>query len=157
LESKQTSKAKINFSMSLPDYVERRAEILAELFLRDLNPKFLAQATFQGAVWDYMTAFQTKKGRLVNIAVQVKATERPFDGVILFTVTARQAEQLTNTNIAVLIIVVDVKNNSIAWNWAQKAQITRHPRERNLVLIRLPLHLANANSIEKLRADIEAI
>src|SRR5690349_18413059 len=104
--------------MSLPDYVERRAEILAEFFLRDLNPKFLAQATFQGAVWDYMAAFQSKKGKLINITVEVKGTENLIRDEFIFPASPQQVNQFVNSNLPVLILVVDVKTNSFAWNWA---------------------------------------
>lgn len=143
--------------MSLPDYVQRRAEILAELFLRDLNPKFLAQATFQGAVWDYMAAFQTKKGRLVNITVEVKPTEHPIAAVMAFGTSARQAEQLTNSNMPVLILIVDVKNNSLAWNWASKAKVEHHPQNRNHAVIRLPVIKGNPDAVRKLLAEIETL
>jgi hypothetical protein len=143
--------------MSLPDYVERRAEILAEFLLRDLNPKFLAQATFQGAVWDYMAAFQSKQGKLINITVEVKGTENPIRDEFIFPAPPQQVNQFVNSNLPVLILVVDVKTNSFAWNWASRAKVVKDPHVRGHALIRLPLIKGRREAFHQLRAEIEAM
>ncbi len=56
-------------------YVERRGELLAELFLQDLNPEFVARAT--GDVgYDFLVGFRNSRGGVNNISGVVKTTER---------------------------------------------------------------------------------
>lgn len=141
--------------MSLPDYVERRADILAEMFLRDLNPKFLAQASFQGAVWDYMVAFQTTGGKLIHVAVQVRATEQPFSAKFTFAALPQQVNQFLKSNLPVLILIVDVKTKSYAWNWASNAKIVKDPHLKGHALIQVPVITDEHGARGKLLADIK--
>lgn len=143
--------------MSLPDYIERRADILAEMFVRDLNPKFIFQANLQRAVWDYMAAFQTKKGRLVNITITVKATEKPIPGTIIFVMSSGRANQIVNSNLPVLLLLVDVKTSAVAWNWISEATVTSASRLRADVLVRVPAIKQSAETVRQLRAEIEAM
>jgi hypothetical protein len=94
--------------------VDRRGELLAELFLQDLGPEFLARPTFDFG-YDLLMGFRNSRGGLNNVAVVVKATERPVQA--RYTVSRRDFERWANSNIPVLLLVVDVKNNRLFHTW----------------------------------------
>lgn len=142
--------------MSPPNYIEQRATILAEFFLRDLNPKFLAQASFQGSVWEYMAAFQGKEGKLINIAVEVKSTEAPISSEHIFPGPVNWMDRV-NSNLPILVLVVDVKTNSLAWNWASKATVIKDPSDPGRALIRLPVIKNSRQTAETLMMEIESM
>ncbi|WP_150107196.1 DUF4365 domain-containing protein [Pedosphaera parvula] len=120
-----------------------------------MNPKFLAQATFQGATWDYMAAFQTKAGRLINITVKVIATEKPIPEEMIFVMSNKQANEILNSNLPILIVVVDVKTNSIACNWVSKATVSHSSRLNGDARIRFPALKVDQGTVGKLIFDIE--
>jgi hypothetical protein len=141
--------------MSFSDYVGHRATLLAELFLRKLKPKLLAEAKFEGVVWDYIAAFQTRTGRLVNIAVEVKGREQPIPNKLTFHMGPEQVKAL-DSNLPILILIVDVRTSSFGWNWAIKAKVITDPNVRGHALIQLPIIKDSKVAIRKLLADIEA-
>jgi len=61
---------------SRPYIIGRRGELIAELFLQDLNPSFVAKPTTDFG-YDFFVGFPNSDGGINNYAVQVKATERP--------------------------------------------------------------------------------
>jgi hypothetical protein len=91
------------------EFVGRRGELLAELFLQDLHPLFVAQATGRDLGVDFFVGFSNGRGGVNLVAVEVKATEqlsRPR-----FVLPRRQYEVLANSNVPGLIVVADVKKN----------------------------------------------
>ena len=54
--------------------IARRAELLAELFLQELQPLFVAQSTGESG-YDFFVGFRNPKGGVNNILVEVKSTE----------------------------------------------------------------------------------
>lgn len=142
--------------MNPPNYIQQRAAFLAEFFLRELNPKFLAQASFQGAVWDYLAAFKGKEGKLVNIAIQVKGTEAPILSEHVFPGPPNWMGSV-NSNLPILVVVVDVKTNSLAWNWASKARVVQDPSVPGCGLIHLPVIKKSSETAGTLLKEIESI
>jgi hypothetical protein len=94
----------------------RRGELMAELFLQDLNPQYVARPADSSAFgFDFIVAFANKKGGLNTFAVEVKSTSKPVGST--FTVRTRSYTALANSNPPVLLLVVNVKENAfyIAW------------------------------------------
>src|ERR1700728_1089139 len=95
-------------SKSPHEYVARRGALLAELFLEDLKPEFVARTT--GDVgYDFLVGFRNLRGGINNIAVEVKATERLVQN--RFPLRRKLYQRFAYSNIPVLFIVVDVKDN----------------------------------------------
>jgi len=90
--------------------IGRRAELMAELFLQDLNPDFVAKPTSDFG-YDFYLGFQNPNGGINNYAVQVKATSRPVPSQ--FPIKTRLYKLLTYSNIPAFLIVVDVKQNKL--------------------------------------------
>lgn len=88
----------------------RRGELLAELFLQDLGAEFVARPTVDLG-YDFFVGFNNSDGGLNVAAVEVKATDRPVD--LHFPVQKRVFRRLANSNIPVLLLVVDVKENRL--------------------------------------------
>jgi hypothetical protein len=99
-------------------YVGDRGELLAQIFLEDLNPISVSH-TEHNSLFDYTVTFAAPNGGLRLIAVEVKATERPIKDKYVFG--ADVVRRLSNINVPVLILVVDVKNNAIYYTWARTA------------------------------------
>ena len=100
-------------------YVARGGELLAEQFLLDLAPHYLCPMNERGIGIDYMAFFSRSDGSIVVIAVEVKATQQEIKGRYSFP--ASQAKRLLKLNIPVLVVVIDVKENEIYFNWIKDA------------------------------------
>ena len=59
--------------------VARRGELMAELFLQELEPAFVAQPVTDFA-YDFFIGFSKPDGGINTYAVEVKATEQPING-----------------------------------------------------------------------------
>lgn len=93
------------------ELIGRRGELMAELFLQELNPFFLARNTSAGFGVDFFIGFQNQKGGLNLVAIEVKATERPVKG--RYQLSRHTYDLLANSNIPGLLLVVDVKENRL--------------------------------------------
>jgi hypothetical protein len=100
-------------------YIARRGELLAEQFLLDLSPNYLSPMQDTGIGIDYMAFFSRDDGTVVVIAVEVKATQQEVKG--RYSIPSPQALRLLKLNIPALILVVDVKENIIYFNWIKDA------------------------------------
>ncbi len=120
-------------SKTRPGYVARRGELLAELFLEDLKPEFVARTT--GDVgYDFLVRFRNSRGGVNNIPVEVKATERLAQQ--RFPLPREQYKRFAYSNIPVLFIVVDVKDNRFFYTWISSDDSVASP-EHKTVMIRL--------------------
>jgi hypothetical protein len=90
--------------------VEHRGELMAELLLQDLRPTFLARAE-RTLGYDYFAGFPNSKGGVNVTAVEVKATDRPVPA--LLPIDRRTYDRLAHSNIPVLVLVADVKQNRL--------------------------------------------
>lgn len=95
---------------SRDEIVHRRGELLAELFLEELEPEFLARPSTDLG-YDYLVGFRNPRGGINNVAVQVKATERLARRQ--YVISRKAYHHLANSNIPVLLLVVDAKENRL--------------------------------------------
>jgi uncharacterized protein (UPF0128 family) len=93
----------------------RRGELLAELFLQELEPKFISRSTTADWGYDLLVGFANKKGGINTFAVQVKATERPPGE--RFQIMRDTFDRFANSNIPGLLLVADVKQNHLYYAW----------------------------------------
>lgn len=94
--------------------IGRRGELLAELFLQELGATFVARQTFDLG-FDFFVGFENSKGGINTIAVEVKATDRKVPNP--FVIREKNYEKLSNSNIPVLLLVVDAQSNSFYFSW----------------------------------------
>jgi hypothetical protein len=90
--------------------IGRRGELLAELLLQDLTPTFVARSP-DDLGYDFFIGLPNSRGGINIAAVQVKATEKPVKP--RFRIARRSYESLANSNVPVLLLVVDVKRNQL--------------------------------------------
>lgn len=83
---------------------------MAELLLQDLQPTFVARAN-RDLGYDFFAGFSNSKGGINVTAVEVKATDRPVPP--LFSIDRRTYDRLAHSNIPVLLLVADVKQNRL--------------------------------------------
>jgi len=95
---------------SKAEMLGRRGELLAELFLQDLGADFVARPTADLG-YDLFVGFSNPDGGVNIAAVEVKATERPIQS--RYPVQKRLFRRLANSNIPVLLLVVNVKENRL--------------------------------------------
>lgn len=92
-----------------------RGELMAELFLQGLEPKFLAEANLANLPFDFFVGFSNSKGGVNTFAVEVKATENDIRSK--YRLRADVYKALAYSNIPVLLLVVNVKDNLIYYSW----------------------------------------
>ncbi len=112
--------------------VERRGELLAELFLQDLNPKFVVRATPSDLGYDFLVGFPNSQGGINNTAVEVKLTEKPVRHHFPFP--RSQYYVLAHSNIPTMILVIDVKRNKIFYAFPS-IDITKNSPENSSIMI----------------------
>ena len=88
----------------------RRGELLAELFLQELGAEFVARPTADLG-YDFFVGFSNPEGGVNIAAVEVKATDRPVQS--RYPVRRQLYRRLANSNIPVLLLVADVKENRL--------------------------------------------
>lgn len=136
-------------------YVARRGELLAEQFLLGLKPDYVTEMRDSDLGFDYMAFFTKPDKSPVAIAVQVKTTERSIQGKYAFP--AAQLGRLFYANLPVLILVIDVKNNEIYFNWIKDAVSAEQANALdNRVSSAIPLRLSTPEEQDKLRREILA-
>jgi len=94
--------------------VGRRGELIAEMFLQDLNPSYLARPTTDFA-YDFFVGFPNPEGGVNTYGVEVKATERPIRR--RFPIQTSTYERLAHSSVPALLLAVDVKQNELFYAW----------------------------------------
>ncbi len=130
--------------------IDHRGELIAELFLQDLNPSFVAKPTSDFG-YDFFVGFPNTSGGINNYAVQIKATERPVPS--RFPVQTTLFEHLAHSNIPAMLIVVDVKQNRIFYAWLTPEDAGERREART---IRIPVTEVDDVVKEKLRYQLAA-
>jgi hypothetical protein len=92
----------------------RRGELMAELFLQELNPLFVSRPT-EDFGYDLLVGFLNKKGGTNTFAVEVKSTDHQPG--TRFQLPRRAFERFAHSNIPGLLLVVDVKQNRMYYAW----------------------------------------
>jgi hypothetical protein len=141
----------------VPWYVTKRGELLTKEFLFELAPK---QAIYTGDhadhLFDYMALFLKPDGSPVTIAIAVEATEEEIEGVYPFKVS--DLEKFTNSNIPVLILVIDVKRNQCFLNWEKKAIVPERKDSLNSEqVVSVTLRQGTPEEMQKLKQEIMKI
>jgi hypothetical protein len=98
----------MNKTRSRNEAVGRRGELLAELFLQELEPEFVARSTPDFA-YDFLVGFRNPRGGINNVAVEVRATERLAGKQ--YPVSRRKYVSWAYSNIPVILLIIDVKRN----------------------------------------------
>lgn len=134
-------------------YVEERGTLLAESFLLRLCPHELRIIRNSEVGFDYVAFFSKLDSAPVLVGVATKATEQEVNGGYAFQVA--QLKRLQNSNIPILILVLDVKRNEIFFNWAQDAIPEKYKRALNRrSAIPIELRKATSEEVEKLKQEI---
>jgi hypothetical protein len=94
--------------------IGRRSELLAELFLQELKPKFLAKPDDDFG-FDFLVSFANPKGGLNTFGVEVKGTEKTISSS--FAIDKGLYRRLVNSNVPGFLLVVDVKHNKLFYSW----------------------------------------
>lgn len=117
---------------------------MAEMFLESLEPQFVAQSTNSKLVFDFFIGFLNPNGGINTFAVEVKATGRSIRGTYLLP--ANIYKILSNSNIPVLLLVVDVKENEFYYSWlSDKPEVSRLKND-----VRVPVSKVDKESKSKL-------
>jgi hypothetical protein len=115
--------------------ISRRGHLLAELFLQDLDPEFVARPTADFG-YDFFVGFRNSRGGINNVGVKVKATEQLRSDRL--PVPRDQFNTWTQSNIPILLIVADVKENRLFYALpSREGSIPAKSRESKLVAISL--------------------
>jgi hypothetical protein len=128
-------------------YVGDRGELLAQLFLTELNPISVNHGA-KDDLFDYTVTFAAPNGVLRLIVVEVKATEKPVKDKYPFRVDV--IRRLSTVNVPVLLLVVDVKNNAIYYTWA-RAAAELLPQDSDKTTFPVPVKRADEHKEELLQ------
>jgi hypothetical protein len=99
------------------ELLSRRAELMVELFLQELNPAFIAQPS-RDIGFDYLVSFPSRRGSSNTFGVAVKATTK-HDAPV-FAVSKRMYNQLAHSNSSAFLLVADVKQNKLYFGFPPK-------------------------------------
>jgi hypothetical protein len=109
----------------------RRAELIAELFLEGLRPEFVARSTAD-LPYDFLVGFRNPRGGVNHIGVEVKSTERLVRG--RYPVPKHEYERLAYSNLPVLLLVVDVKENQLFYGWISPEVSGSSPESKTITV-----------------------
>lgn len=125
---------------------------MAELLFQDLGASFVAQPDSDKLPFDFLVGFSNSNGGTNTFAVELKGTERPVNGK--FVLKLKSAKAFANTNIPVIFLVVDSKQNQLWYAWGHEIA-TQIPKES--VLTSLTIELRQITDEEKLELKAKLI
>jgi hypothetical protein len=128
--------------------VERRGELLVELFLEDLGAEFIARPAADLG-YDLFVGFKNSDGGINLTAVEIDATEQPIN--TRYPVQRQLYRRLVSTNIPVLLLVADVKQNRLFYALPGSEPASG---EGNAKTIPIPLKEVDERAVEELRAQL---
>jgi hypothetical protein len=99
------------------EFIGWRSELLAELFLRELEPEFLSRPT-QDLGFDFLMGFANRSGGINTFAVEVKGTDREISNS--FPLDKRSYRRLASSSPRGILLAVDVKNNRLFYGWPER-------------------------------------
>ena len=133
------------------ELIHRRAELLAEFFLEDLKPEFLVRSprSTQEFGFDFLIGFPNPKGGINNVGVEVKATEKPVAD--RYTVARPVYDRWVNSNIPILLLVIDVKRNRFYFGIPSQINSAQPAKSAK---VKLPLVEINEQEKQALRMKL---
>jgi hypothetical protein len=99
-------------------FIERRSQLMAELFLEQLDPHSLGRTT-DDFEYDFLITFRNKRGGLNTFGVEVKGTELEVGDS--FSLDKKSHDQMTLSNIPILFVIANVKQNLVFFGWPKRA------------------------------------
>ncbi len=102
------------------EIIGRRAELLARVFLEDLQPSFLASVETVDVPFDFLAGFLSSDGILmVAAAIEVKgASSVEENRRFPLHRSQRQLKLFRQSNLPLLYLIVDVKMNRFFYAWS---------------------------------------
>jgi hypothetical protein len=128
--------------------IGRRGELIAELFLQDIGAEFIARPQADLG-YDFFVGFQNSKGGTNTIAVQVKATGQPL--MRHFEMDKRSFDRLAHSNLPILLLVTDVKQNRLSYAWITPDIVTG---KRSSGSVRIAITEVDDSSKNELRRQL---
>jgi hypothetical protein len=130
---------------SRAEFVGRRSELLAELFLQELAPRFLSRPT-EDMGFDFLVGFANPEGGVNTFAVEVKGTEQAISS--LFPIDKKSYRRLVSSNIPGFLLAVDVKQNKLFYAWPERDS---EGLNRGAAKIKVPVTEINNKTKDALR------
>ena len=136
-------------------YVGERGELTAKQFLLELGAAFFGLEEIEYGL-DFMAFYPKSDGSTLVFGVEVKATEKEVDGK--YPLTSDNARHIINMNIPVLLIVANVKENIIHFNWIKDAfPSTQTKFESQKVVYARDLRAATKEERERLKLELQSM
>jgi Domain of unknown function (DUF4365) len=137
------------------EIVARRAELLAELFLQELKPEFVARSSADLG-YDFLVGFRNPRDGINNVAVEVKSTEQPAGKQ--YPISRRLYDRWAYSNIPVLLLIIDVKENRYYYTWASP-EVSSSAGDSKTLRVELTeiTDSTKAELLEKLRSQWAAV
>jgi hypothetical protein len=131
------------------EIVARRAELLAELFLQELEPEFVARPSTDFG-YDFLVGFRNPRDGINNVAIEVKSTEQLAGKQ--YPISRRLYDRWAHSNIPILLLIVNVKENRYYYTWASP-EVSRSAGDSKTLRVDLTeiTDSTKAELLEKLR------
>jgi hypothetical protein len=123
--------------------VGRRAELMAELFLQELDAAFVSRPT-QDFGYDLLVGFPNERAGINTFAVEVKATTKPVGSRI--SIPRRAFDRIAHSNVPGFLLVADVKQNKLYYAWLKSNEANSRGGS-----VSIPLVEINQKTREELR------
>lgn len=127
---------------------ERRATLIAELLFQDLGASFVARPDSDVLPFDFLVGFLNPNGGTNTFAVELKSTERPVNGQ--FTLKLKSARAFSNSNIPVIFLVVDSKQNQSWYAWGHEIE-SQLPPSSVLTTVTVSLRQIVGDEMQRLK------
>jgi hypothetical protein len=129
-------------------FIGRRGELMAELFLQDLEPETIVRPKSDLGL-DFLVTFRNSKGGTNSFAVEVKSTGQ--DVQRSFGIDRKIYERLAHSNIPTLLLVANVKQNKLYSAW-----IDRHRSQSGARTVMVPVAPIDDRTKTELRRKLTA-
>jgi hypothetical protein len=121
---------------------------MAELFLQELEPEGIVRPRHDLGL-DFLVTFRNSKGGINSFGVEVKSTGQ--DVQLSFGIERKTYDRLANSNIRILLIIANVKQNKLYFAW-----INNRRHHSGAATVMIPLTPINGRTKTELRRKLTA-
>jgi hypothetical protein len=140
--------------MSRETVIVRRGLAMAELFIAELQPKFITDFEVGKGIPDYVAGFVSSRGRTIVFSITVRVTTEAVADTFRFRITNTEFERFTTSNSDYLFLLTDVTHTKTYFGWIRDAEELRGQVVTRTQNLTVPVTEATPDSIQELRTQI---
>jgi hypothetical protein len=115
-------------------FIGRRGELMAELFLQELEPETIIRPRSDLGL-DFLVTFRNSRSGINSFGVEVKSTTQIVQ--LSFGIDRKIYDRLAYSNMQILLLIANVKQNKLYFAWIDESR--RHSGAATVMIPLTPI------------------